>query len=108
FIDSDVSAAVSKYRARVVAVEGYLDLAVVEIYADVKGKPVDRAGLNLPYLKVGDVAGVRAGQSVTVLGFPGVSGSDSISVPSGVVSTFVPAPLGHIQDPRFQLETTAR
>ena len=108
FIESDVTAAVSKYRARVVAVDGYLDLAVVEIYADTKGNPVDRAGLKLPYLKVGDVTGVRAGQSVTVLGFPGVSGSDSISVTSGVVSTFVPDPLGHVDDPRFQLETTAR
>jgi putative serine protease PepD len=108
FVDSDVTAAASKYRARVVTVDGYLDLAVVEIYADAKGNPVDRASLHLPYLKVGDVSGLRAGQSVTVLGFPGVSGSDSISVTSGIISTFVPDPLGHVEDPRFQLETTAR
>ena len=45
---------------------------------------------------------------MTVLGFPGVADSDSITVTSGVVSTFVPDPLGHVTDPRFELETTAR
>ena len=34
--------------------------------------------------------------------------SDSISVTSGVISTFVPDPLGIVNDPRFELETTAR
>jgi hypothetical protein len=43
-----------------------------------------------------------------VLGFPGVADSDSITVTSGVVSTFVPDPLGHVRTPRFELETTAR
>ena len=47
-------------------------------------------------------------QPLTVLGFPGVSGSSSITVTSGVISTFVPDPLGHVSDPRFELETTAR
>ena len=45
---------------------------------------------------------------MTVLGFPGVADSDSITVTSGVISTFVPDPLGHVADPRFELETTAR
>ena len=47
-------------------------------------------------------------QPVTTLGFPGVSMSDSITVTNGVISTFVPDPLGHVSDPRFELETTAR
>jgi hypothetical protein len=45
---------------------------------------------------------------VTTLGFPGMSGSDSITVTSGVVDTFVPDPLKHVKDPRFELETTAK
>jgi putative serine protease PepD len=37
-----------------------------------------------------------------------VAESDSITVTSGVISTFVPDPLAHVGDPRFMLETTAR
>jgi putative serine protease PepD len=97
-----------RYRARPVAVDGYLDLAVVKIYATSDGTPVNPATLHLPYLNLGNDAAVQLDQTVTVLGFPGVADSDSITVTSGVISTFVPDPLGHVTDPRFELETTAR
>jgi putative serine protease PepD len=100
--------AVAAYRARPVAVDGYLDLAVVAIYATASGQPVDPSTLKLPYLPIGNVNNVQLDEPVTVLGYPGVSNSDSITVTSGVVSTFVPDPLGHVKDPRFELETTAR
>jgi putative serine protease PepD len=73
------------YRARPVAVDGYLDLAVVQIYATSGGSPVDGKSLHLPYLALGNDAAVQLDQPVTVLGFPGVADSDSISVTSGVV-----------------------
>jgi len=98
----------ARYRARPVAVDGYLDLAVVKIYATSDGTPVSPATLHLPYLTLGNDAAVQLDQTVTVLGFPGVADSDSITVTSGVISTFVPDPLGHVTDPRFELETTAR
>jgi putative serine protease PepD len=91
-----------------VAVDGYLDLAVVQIYATSSGQPVDPNSLHLPYLPVGNVSTLQLDQPVTVLGFPGVAQSDSITVTSGVVSTFVPDPLQHVNDQRFELETTAR
>jgi putative serine protease PepD len=102
------SAVIARYRARPVAVDGYLDLAVVQIYAASGGTAVSPSSLHLPYLAVGNVAAVQLDQPVTVLGFPGVADSDSITVTSGVVSTFVPDPLGHVRNPRFELETTAR
>jgi putative serine protease PepD len=102
------SSVIARYRARPVAVDGYLDLAVVQIYASSSGKPVSTRSLHLPYLAVGNVKKVQLDQPVTVLGFPGVAESDSITVTSGVVSTFVPDPLGHVSSPRFELETTAR
>jgi putative serine protease PepD len=102
------SPVVARYRARPVAVDGYLDLAVVQIYATASGQPVNLDGLHLPYLTLGNVAAVQLDQTVTVLGFPGVADSDSITVTTGVISTFVPDPLGHVSDPRFELETTAR
>ena len=102
------SAAVARYRARPVAVDGYLDLAVVRIYATSGGQPVSPATLHLPYLTAGSAGSLQLDQPVTVLGFPGVSGSNSITVTNGVISTFVPDPLGHVADPRFELDTTAR
>jgi putative serine protease PepD len=98
----------ARYRARPVAVDGYLDLAVVQVYATSNGTPVDGKALHLPYLSLGNDAAVQLDQPVTVLGFPGVADSDSISITSGVISTFVPDPLKHVTDPRFELETTAR
>jgi S1-C subfamily serine protease len=102
------SPVVAKYRARTVAVDGYLDLAVVQIYATASGKPVSPGSLHLPYYTLGNVAALQLDQNVTTLGFPGMSGSDSITVTSGVVDTFVPDPLKHVKDPRFELETTAK
>jgi putative serine protease PepD len=91
-----------------VAVDGYVDLAVVQIYATASGKPVSPGSLHLPYLTLGNVAAIQLDQNVTTLGFPGMSGSDSITVTSGVVDTFVPDPGKHVKDPRFELETTAK
>jgi putative serine protease PepD len=54
------------------------------------------------------VAKLQLDQHVRVLGFPGVSQSTSLTVTDGVISTFVPDPLGHVHDNRFELETTAR
>ena len=102
------SAVVARYRARPVAVDGYLDLAILRIYATSSGQPVDPATLRLPFLALGKVGSIQLAQPVTVLGYPGVSGSSSITVTNGVISTFVPDPLGHVTDPRFELETTAR
>jgi putative serine protease PepD len=102
------SPVIARYRAKPVAVDGYLDLAVVQIYATSSGQPISPGTLHLPYLKLGNAASLQLDQTVTVLGFPGVADSDSITVTSGVISTFVPDPLAHVADPRFELETTAR
>jgi putative serine protease PepD len=102
------SPVVARYRARPVVADGYLDFSVVQIYATVSGRPVNPDSLHLPYFTIGNDNAVQLDQTVTILGFPGVAESDSISVTSGVISTFVPDPLGIVNDPRFELETTAR
>ena len=102
------SPVVARYRAKPVAVNGYLDFAVIQIYATTSGTPVNPDSLHLPYFTLGNDAAVQLDQPVTTLGFPGVAMSDSITVTSGVISTFIPDPLGHVSDPRFELETTAR
>src|SRR4029077_17853339 len=102
------SPAVARYRARPVAVDGYLDLSVVQIHATIDGKPISPGSLHLPYLTIGNARALQLDQPVTVLGFPSVADSESITVTSGVLSTFVPDSMGHVKDPRFELETTAR
>jgi putative serine protease PepD len=102
------SPVIAKYRARPVAVDGYLDFAVVQIYATSSGTPVSPASLHLPYFTLGSDSSVRLDQPVTTLGFPGVAMSDSVTVTSGVIPSFVPDPLSHVSDSRFELETTAR
>ena len=94
-----------EYRARVVAADGVLDVAVIQIYANADGSELDGA-LDLPAISVGESAALRAGDDVTVLGFPAVSGSvDSITVTTGAISTVLSDPdLGS----HFEFDTEAR
>jgi putative serine protease PepD len=94
-----------EYRARVVNADGVADAAVIQIYANADGSELD-SGLALPTVPIGDSADVRAGDDVTVLGFPAVAGSgDSITVTSGLISTVINNPdLG----PNSEFDTDAR
>ncbi|UMG91787.1 serine protease [Nocardioides sp. TF02-7] len=93
------------YRARVVVADGYLDAAVVQIYAAADGSELEEE-LDLPTVPIGSSEDLRAGDPVTVLGFPAVAGSgDSISVTGGLISTVINDPeLG----PRSEFDTDAR
>ena len=93
------------YRAKVVEADGALDVAVIQIYADEDGDELDDDP-DLPTVPIGSSGELRAGDDVTVLGFPGVARSeDSITVTTGVISTVVNDPdLG----PKSELDTDAR
>ncbi len=93
------------YRARVVQADGYLDVAVVQVYARADGGDLDDE-VDLPTVPVGSSKDLRAGDDVTVLGFPAVARSEnSITVTTGVISTIIDdADLG----PRSELDTDAR
>ena len=95
-----------EYRARVVGVpDGVLDAAVIQIYANADGSALD-GELDLPAISVGESAALRAGDDVTVLGFPALSGSvDSITVTTGAISTVLSDPnLGS----HWEFDTEAR
>ncbi len=94
-----------EYRARVVAADGVLDAAVIQIYANADGSALD-GGLDLPAVSIGESAALRAGDDVTVLGFPALSGSvDSITVTTGAISTVLTDPdLGS----HWEFDTEAR
>ncbi|GAA5155045.1 hypothetical protein GCM10023340_39630 [Nocardioides marinquilinus] len=104
-VEGDDEPAAPEYRARPVQVDGVADAAVLEIYADADGNEVDTGTLDLPTMPIGDSGSLASGDDVTVLGFPGISGSTRLTVTTGVVSTFIDVDgLG----PRSEIDTDAR
>jgi hypothetical protein len=75
------------YLADVVAVDRYLDLAVLRVVEDVSGNPIDPDELNLPYVEVGDSTVVDIGDEINIFGYPGIGG-DTVTFTRGVISGF--------------------
>lgn len=98
--------AAAAYLADVLAVDGYLDLAVLRIVATVDGRALP-AGARFPAIPVGSVDAVQKGDDLTVYGFPGLTGGDLLAVTPGAVRTFVPDRRGRVSGDRFDIETTA-
>ena len=79
------------YYAEVVQADPALDIAVLRITTDLDGSPVDRAALNLPVVPLGDSDQLRLGDTLTILGYPGIGG-DTITLTRGEVSGFTSEP----------------
>jgi S1-C subfamily serine protease len=79
--------AVPSYIARVLAVDGYLDLAVIQIIETVNGTPVDASSLNLPFVNIGNSDNVHVGDALNIFGFPSIGGN-TITFTKGTVSGF--------------------
>ena len=79
---------VPTYQASLIAVDGYLDIAVIQIDRTADGAPLTPGSLNLPFVEVGDSDAVHIGDQVTIIGFPSIGG-DTITVARGDVSGFV-------------------
>lgn len=76
-----------RYRAEVVQADERLDLAVIRITTDIHGNPVDPQTLHLPFVKVGDSDALHLGDSLIILGYPGIGGA-TITLTKGEVSGF--------------------
>ena len=81
---SDEPPAIS-YFAQVVAQNPELDLAVLRIVADLKGRRVNK--LNLPSVDLGDSDTLQLGDRLAIFGFPGIGG-ETVTFTSGNVSGF--------------------
>lgn len=79
--------AVPSYIAEVLAVDGFLDLAVIQIVSSIDGSPVDPNSLNLPYVELGDSDSVHVGDELNIFGFPSIGGN-TITFTQGIVSGF--------------------
>jgi len=86
-IESEDKPPVPSYLAEVRAVDGFLDLAVIQITSTVGGSNVDPASLNFPYVELGDSNLTHVGDHVSIFGFPGIGG-DTITFTEGSVSGF--------------------
>ncbi|WP_170286153.1 FHA domain-containing protein [Nocardioides rubriscoriae] len=95
----DDAPATAAYRANPIVSDGYLDIAVLQINADIDGNAVDLADLDLPEpLPIGDSDALRTGDRIIALGYPAIGnvaaqGDRPLTVTEGVVSTFQADPV---------------
>ncbi len=73
------------YFAEVVAYNSDLDLAVMRITHDVKGRPVKR--LSLPSVSIGDSDELELGDKISIFGYPGIGG-ETVTFTAGNVAGF--------------------
>ncbi|MEA4910176.1 MAG: trypsin-like peptidase domain-containing protein, partial [Anaerolineaceae bacterium] len=77
----------ARYYAQVLQADAALDLAVIKITTDLDGNPVDLAALNLPTVPLGDSDQLSLGDSLVIIGYPGIGG-ETITLTRGEVSGF--------------------
>ena len=90
------------YFAEVVTYNADLDLAVVRIVSDVKGRKVRR--LNLPCVPLGDSDHLDLGDKLSIFGYPGIGG-ETVTYTSGGVSGF--SSERGVRSPRAWIKTDA-
>lgn len=73
-----------KYRARVVEFDAPLDIALLRIDSLSDGRPVP-PDLGLTAIPIGSSAAVQIGDTLTIVGYPGLGGS-SLTVTRGIMS----------------------
>ncbi len=76
------------YNARLVASDGYLDLAFVQIHQSADGRALRERPV-LPTIPIASADDVATGDDLTVVGFPAVSNSETATVTSGELSSYV-------------------
>ena len=86
-VESEDKPPVPSYIAEVRAVDGFLDLAVIQIVSTVDGGSIDPNSLNFPFVELGDSNETHVGDHVSIFGFPGIGG-DTITFTEGSVSGF--------------------
>lgn len=86
-VQSEDHPAVFSYLADVKAVDGFLDIAVIQIASTIDGDSISSDSLNLPFVKIGNSDAVHIGDHVSIFGFPAIGG-ETITYTDGNVSGF--------------------
>jgi len=79
------------YYAEVVQADEDLDVAVIRVTTDMDGNPLDHASLNLPAVPLGNSDELRLGDTIRIIGYPGIGG-ETITVTPGEVGGFTSEP----------------
>ena len=86
-VSSEDKPPVFSYRADVVAIDGYLDLAVIRISSTMDGSAINTSDLHLPFVPLGDSDAVHVGDHINIYGFPAIGG-ETITYTAGNISGF--------------------
>jgi serine protease Do len=86
-MDQEDKPPVFSYFAKVKAVDGYVDLAVIQITTTMDGADVSPNSLNLPFVQLGNSDDLHIGDHINIYGFPGIGGK-TITFTDGSVSGF--------------------
>ncbi|NUM47024.1 MAG: trypsin-like peptidase domain-containing protein, partial [Anaerolineales bacterium] len=78
---------VPTYLAELLAVDGFLDLAVIKIHATLDGSTLNSSDLNFDFVEIGNSDDTHLGDTINIFGFPGIGG-DTITFTKGSVSGF--------------------
>ncbi len=81
-------AAEPRFRAELVAADGYADLAVIRITKSLSGAlvaPADLRGLH--QATVGNSDTIRTGDEVRVIGYPAVASASAVTITKGVIAS---------------------
>lgn len=84
---------IPSYYAEPIEINNVLDLGLIKITSDLDGNPVEGGQLKLPFVMRGDSDDIDLGQTIHVLGYPGVGG-ETLTLTKGTVSGFVSEDLG--------------
>jgi S1-C subfamily serine protease len=85
---SESEPAQDRYRAKVVASDEKLDLAIIQLLSMIDGSPLP-ANLGLNPIPIGSSKSVNLGDTIIIIGFPGLGGS-SLTVTRGIHSGIAP------------------
>ena len=75
------------YIASIVQADANMDIALIKPSSDLNGKAINYSALNLPFVPLGNSNALSLGDTITVLGYPGIGG-DTITLTKGQVSGF--------------------
>lgn len=75
------------YLAEIAAKSPRLDLAVLRIVSDLKGRPIDPGSLGLPVVELGDAGTLEVGDELNIFGYPTIGGQ-TITYTQGRVAGF--------------------
>ena len=88
-VEDESKAPVYSYAAEVVAADGFLDLALIHIFATADGDTVNSDDLNLPYVELGNSDDLHVGDHLSIFGFPTIGGN-TITFTSGNFAGWTP------------------